>query len=104
MNICKYSRDSFQEDFENNLEPLWSDSLVIKDAAGNEVAITDNIRRNYINRLIDYLGGSYNIKGNFSDAVEAIQESMENYLDEPLQLPEEDIEAALNRHSITSRD
>lgn len=105
MSVCKYSRDSFQEDFENNLEPLWNDSLVIKDAAGNNVAITDNIRRNYLNRLIDYLSYTYNIgKNDTKDAIEAIQESMENFLEDSLQLSEEDINVALSRHSITTKD
>ena len=102
MNICAYDSDSFQTDFENLIEPVWEDSLSVTDKEGNDIPVTDDIKRTYLHRTIDLLGSKYSFtnKTQINKAIQSILDTQEDYLDNNLKLSESEIRAALNSHTV----
>ena len=102
MNICAYDSDSFQTDFENLIEPVWEDSLSVTDKEGNDIPVTDDIKRTYLHRTIDLLGSKYSFtnKTQINKAIQSSLDTQEDYLDNNLQWSESEIRAALNSHTV----
>lgn len=102
MNICAYDLDSFQTDFENLIQPVWEDSLSVTDKEGNDVSVTDDIKKTYLHRVIDLLGSKYSFsnKTQVNNAIQSILDTQEDYLDNNLKLSENEVRAALYSHTI----